>query len=308
MKKLIALLLLVPALALARETVKIVVPFAAGGPNDLLARVVEKNLNESIKDVDFVVDFRTGAGGLIGIRSVAADKSSNTTLMVVSSAVVTNSIKPDAGYNIQQDFLPVVYLGSQTMALVVNRSNNIRTIKDFLEIDPGRAMNYGSGGFGAGGHIGGEILQQSTGLNLVHIPFKGEIPALTDLIGGRTDFQFIGVHTAVNYADKINILAVTSQRRDTMVPDVPTLTESGVRGFKQPVQYYSVLANSTADKKLVKRIQQVLVNALKDPEKSKEFQRISMEINTSKLTNFSDIFEKDVARVRPILEKNNDTQ
>jgi tripartite-type tricarboxylate transporter receptor subunit TctC len=298
-KLLIALLAFISFSVTAKENIRIVVPFAAGGPTDVLARAVEQSLIKYLPGYTPVIEYKPGGGGIIGIRAVATNKEKETVLLVVSSSIIINSIRPDAGYNIKQDFVPVAYLGAQEFSLVTNKKGPVN-LRDLLTTDRSKELFFGSAGVGSGSHIAGEILKSSTGLQLTHVPYKGEAPAITDLIAGNINLMFTGTGNALKYSDTLRILASNGQRRDPQLPGVPTLQEIGVAGFENPIQLSVVYANQTADLQLVKKIQQALVKSLTNPKDVVAYNNAGVEVNPKKITKFDDIIDSAVARVTPL--------
>ncbi len=303
-KKIIAGLLMTFSVSvLAAETVKIVVPFPPGGPTDLIARAVEKSLTQNMPGYTFVLEPKVGAAGLIGTRAVAQNKNKETVLLVNASSVISNSLRPDSGYNIHDDFLQVAYLGSLSFAVTTGTNSQFKSIQDLIKLDPKTEVNYGSAGVGTGSHITMEVLKLRTGKSLVHIPYKGEGPALTDVMGGQIQLLVTGTANAIKYPEKLRLLAVTGTTRSPLAPTVPTLAESGVRGFENPVQMFMVFANKTANPDTVKRIQQVLVKELSNPDTAKAYKDLGIDIDTKRITDFNDLILGDIVRVRAVLDK-----
>jgi tripartite-type tricarboxylate transporter receptor subunit TctC len=302
-KVLASLLVLVSVGAMANETVRIVVPFPPGGPTDVIARAVDKSLTNNMPGYTFVLEHKTGAAGLIGTRAVAQNKNKETVLLVNASSVVSNSLRADSGYNIHDDFTQVAYVGSLSFALVTNTDSQFKSIKDFVKADPKKEINYGSAGVGTGSHITMEVVKLKTGKSLVHIPYKGEGPALTDLMGGQIPLMVTGTANAVKYPEKLRLLAVTGGSRSPLAPTVPTLAESGISGFENPVQMFMVLSNKTANPETVKKIQQVLIKDLTNPTTAKSYTDLGVDINAKKITDFNDLILGDIVRIRSVLDK-----
>lgn len=287
----------------ATETVKIVVPFPPGGPTDVIARAVERSLVANMPGYTFVIENKAGAAGLIGTRAVAQNKNRETVLMVNASSVVSNSLRPDAGYNIHDDFNQVAYLGSLSFALTTGVNSPFQSIQDFVKFDPKKDINYGSAGVGTGSHITMELLKLKTGKNLVHVPYKGEGPALTDVMGGQIPLIVTGTANAIKHPDRLRLLAVTGAQRSPLAPNVPTLAEAGITGFENPVQMFMVFSNKTANPETVKRIQAVLVRELSNSATAKPYTDVGLDINTKKITDFNDLILSDIVRIRSVFNK-----
>jgi tripartite-type tricarboxylate transporter receptor subunit TctC len=301
-KLLILATLLISLSALAKENIRIVVPFASGGPSDMLGRAVEQSLIKNLPDYNPVIEYKPGAGGLIGIRAVAANKENETQLIVLSSAIIIQSVRTDAGYDLKRDFIPVAYLGEQEFSLVTNKKGPA-TLKELLNSNKNNELFFGSAGIGSGSHIAGEIFKINTRLPLTHVPYKGESPAITDLIAGNINLMFTSTGTASKYSDSLRILATNGSKRNTSLTNVPTLQESGVAGFGNPVQLSLVYANSTANPALIKKIQIALIKSLNDPVDVAAYNNAGVEVNTKKITRFDDIVDNALVRIRPLADK-----
>ena len=289
--------------AMANETVKIVVPFPPGGPTDVIARAVERSLTTNMPGYTFVLEHKTGAAGLIGTRAVAQNKNNETVILVNASSVISGSLRPDAGYNIHDDLNQVAYLGSLSFALTTGVDSPFKSIRDFVKSDPKQDINYGSAGVGTGSHITMEVLKLRTGKNLVHVPYKGEGPALTDVMGGQIPLIVTGTSNAIKYPDRLRLLAVTGTQRSPLAPNVPTLAETGITGFENPVQMFMVFSNKTANPDTLKKIQAVLVKELTNPVSAKPYTDVGIDINTKKITNFNDLILGDIVRIRSVFDK-----
>lgn len=301
-KLLLAVMLVVSLTTSAKETIKIIVPFAAGGPSDMLGRAVEQSLIKNLPEYNPVIEYKPGAGGLIGIRAVAANKEKETQLIVLSSAIIIQSVRLDAGYDLKRDFIPVAYLGEQEFSLVTNKKGPA-TLKELLSSDKNKELFFGSAGIGSGSHIAGEIFKINTGLPLTHVPYKGEALALTDLIAGNINLMFTSTGTALKYNDSLRILATNGSKRNTSLTNVPTLQELGVAGFSNPIQLSLVYANSTANPALIKKIQIALIKSLNDPIDVAAYNNIGVEVNTKKITKFDDIVDSALVRIIPLADK-----
>lgn len=304
-KVLIAVLFVFSNMAMAKDNIKIVVPFSAGGPVDVVARQVEKTLTNKL-GAGVVVEYRTGAGGNIATLSVKDDRSQDTVLLIHSSAIVINAADPDAAYNLKTDLTPVAYLGQVPMALIVNKDSGITSLRQFVNIDKTKPMFFGSGGVGTGTHLAGEILKLQTKQNLIHVPYKGEAPALTDLLGGRITFMITGLSNATKHPDRVNILAVTGTKRNSLIPAVPTFAEQGISAYDYPVQYSVIYANRGVNPQVLKRIQTVLTQELSDPANLKTWNDIGIIPNPGLLTNFNDFIDHNLARNRYLRTKISD--
>ena len=218
------------------RTITIVVPFTAGQSGDILARILAESLSKTWgKGV--VVDNKPGAGGVLGSQIVMRSPADGYTLLMSSSGpmAIAPNLNPNTSYDPRRDFTPIMNIAGVAQALVVPENSPFQTVQDLIKAakkSPGK-LNYGSGGAGSTQHLTMELFKQRADINIVHIPYKGSGPAYTDLMGGQLDVMFDSLPGAMNLAraNKVRILAVSTLKRDPIVPDVPTLSESGLAGF-----------------------------------------------------------------------------
>jgi len=215
--------------------VKFLVPFTAGSATDILARTYGQKLSEMWKQ-PVVVENHPGAGGTIGAGLVAKAQPDGYTLLVHSAAQAYNpSIYSSLPYDTNKDFIDVAALGGQPNVLVVSPNSGIKTVADLIaqaKAKPGQ-LNFASAGQGSGTHINGEKFKLAAGIDVVHIPYKGTPEALTDTIAGRVAYYFSPISAALPFVreGKLTALAVSTAKRSSVLPNVPTLAESGLPGF-----------------------------------------------------------------------------
>ncbi len=227
------------------KPIRIVVPYPPGGFNDTLARTLGKELTESWKQ-PVIVDNRPGGGTTIGTNLVAKAPADGHTLLIVSFAFAVNpSLYRELPYDSAGDFAPVILAAGTPNLLVVNPALAAKSVPDFVKIAKSRAggLNYASAGNGSSNHLSMELFKSLAGLNLVHVPYKGSAPAVTDLIGGQVDAMFDNVPNVIQHvkAGRLRALAVSSRKRSAFLPDVPTVAESGVPDFDVSV-WFGVVA------------------------------------------------------------------
>lgn len=217
------------------KPVRFIVPFAAGGSTDIVARVLSAKLTELFGQ-SVIVDNRPGGGTVIGTESVARSAPDGHTLLVVPAPFTINpSLLSKLPYDPLNDFTPITLINTTPLVVVVNPSVPARNIRELIALaksKPG-TLNFGSSGTGGSNHLAGELFNSMAGVKMVHVPYKGNAPALTDLVGGHVDLIFNGLTSAYPLikSNKLRPLAVTSLQRSAVLPDMPTLDESGLRGF-----------------------------------------------------------------------------
>lgn len=238
-----AALLALPVLGHAQPThdyptkpVTIVVPFTPGQAGDVLARFLSEPLGKKLSS-SVVVENRTGAGGIIGTQYVMRAPADGYTLLLGSSGPmsIVPAINPKAGYDPRTDFTPIVFAGGVPQVVVVATSSKIQSIAELVDAArsaPG-TLTYGSGGTGSTQHLAMELIKQKAGLDIQHVPYKGTAPAYTDLIGGSITLLLDSLPGAIAMAKagQVRMLAVTTAKRASALPQVPTLAESGVPGI-----------------------------------------------------------------------------
>jgi tripartite-type tricarboxylate transporter receptor subunit TctC len=247
------------ALPAAAETypsrpVKFVVPFGAGGPADVYARVLAQHLGEVLKGT-FVVEDRPGAGSIIGTDEVAKSAPDGYTLLVMSNTHTTNeSLISKKPFQLMRDFVPVAAINYSDLLMVVNPDVPAKTVKEFIALakaKPG-ALNYGSSGPGTPYHMAGELFKAMTGTDIVHIPHKSSGDMRNDVIGGHVQMMFdaITVSWANAKAGKLRALATTGKARSPVTPDLPTVSEAGVPGYEATI-WLGVMAPKGTPKEIV---------------------------------------------------------
>jgi tripartite-type tricarboxylate transporter receptor subunit TctC len=216
--------------------VKIIVPFAAGGPADVYARFLAQRLQDAF-GWPFVIENRPGAGSVTGTDAVAKSAPDGYTLLLMSNAQTVNeSLIPNKPYSLLRDFVPVAPINYSDLMLVVHPSVAANSLADLIRIakaSPGK-LNYASSGPGTPYHMAGELFKAMAGVDIVHVPYKGSSGARTDVLGGQVEMMFDAVTTMSEYAKagKVRPLATTGKTRSTVLPNVPTMGEAGVAGYE----------------------------------------------------------------------------
>ncbi|MFM7571451.1 MAG: Bug family tripartite tricarboxylate transporter substrate binding protein [Betaproteobacteria bacterium] len=252
------------------RTVRVVVPYAAAGSTDSTARLVSQALSTRFGQ-QFVVENRPGAGGTIGHEAVAKAGADGYTLLFSAAGplTVTPHTYPKLGYEPIRGFTPVKLIATAPLLLVVNPKLNFTTVADVIREARARpnGLSYGSFGNGSAAHLAGEYFKTLAGIELVHVPYKGSAPALTDLIAGQIDMMFDVLVTALPHArsGRLRPLAITSADRSALLPDVPTMQQAGVQGFDAGT-WFGLLAPAGTDAAVVTRLSDALDQILEQPE------------------------------------------
>lgn len=250
--------------------VTIVSPYQAGGTSDIIARLLAKKLGETWRQ-PVVVDNRPGANGGIGVNAVArAPADGHMLLAVASSALVLNPLLyRNLGYETLRDLAPITRTGYVPNVIVVNPAVPANDLKDLIALakaKPG-GLNFASQGTGSNGHLTGLMFAQRAGVDIVHIPYKGSMPAVTDLVGGQVQLMFDNLPTVLEQVrgGQLRALAVTTAQRTPLLPEVPTVDEAALPGFDSSAWFAVLVAKGTPERLRV-AIEQAVVGALNDPE------------------------------------------
>ena len=218
------------------KAIRMIVPFAPGGSNDIMGRLVAAKLTESMGQ-QVVVDNRPGASGIVGTDLAAKAAPDGYTVLVMSLTFTVNpSIRSKLPYDTEKDLVPVTLIASAPLILVVHPSLPVKSVKEFIayaKANPGK-LNFGSGGPGSTPHLAGEMLKTMARLEMTHVPYKGGGPALADLLCGQIQLMLENIPSTLPFvkSGKLRVLAVTSKKRSPTVPDVPTLDEAALKGYE----------------------------------------------------------------------------
>ena len=255
---------------------KIIVPFAAGGPADVYARFLAQRLAESMGQ-PFVVEDRPGAGSIIGTEAVAKSAPDGYTLLVMSNThTVNESLVPNKPYALLRDFTPVAPINYSDLVLVVHPSVPANTLADLIKLAkaaPGK-LNYASSGTGTPYHMAGELFKSMAGVDIVHVPYKGSSGARTDVIGGQVQMMFDAVTTMSEQAraGKVRALGTTGKTRSSVLPDVPTIGEAGVPGY-EAVIWIGLIAPKGTPPAIVNRLNAEITKIQSRPEVRAEWEK-----------------------------------
>lgn len=253
--------------------IRLIMPAAPGGGGDFTARLVGQKLGESLGQV-VIVDNRPGAGGNIGVRIVAeATPDGHTLLMSITSFPINPSLYSKLPFDTVKDFSPIVLLASAPLLLVVNPSVEVKSVSDLIALaksKPGQ-LNYAHG-IANTAHLAGELLKKMAGVSLVGVPYKGGGPAIIDLIGGRVQMYFATIPAALAHiqAGKLRGIAVTTTKRVNLIPDVPTVAESGLPGF-EVIGWFGIFAPAATPKPIIARLNKEINAVLRTPETQQRF-------------------------------------
>jgi len=246
--------------------VTLIVPYAAGGGNDVMARIVAEKMSRSLGQ-QIVIENKGGAGGSIATRQVAKAAPDGYTLGLggTGTHAINPTLYPNVGYDPRKDFAPVGLIATSALVVLVNTSVPATTIGELIALarrDPGK-LNYASAGVGSGIHLGAELFATMAGVKLTHIPYKGSAPALTDLVGGHVAIYFSSLPPAIALIreGKVRALAVTGPQRSALLPDLPTIAEAALPGYES-VLHYGIVAPAGTPRPIVEKLNAAMQAAL----------------------------------------------
>lgn len=251
------------------KPVKLILPFPAGGPTDIVARLISQRLSESWGR-QVVVDNRPGGGGIIAGEMAAKSPADGYTIFLggITSLVLSTYTHKNRPYDAQRDFLPVTLATKQPILLQVHPSVPVKTLKDYLALARARPgdINYGTSGPGGSGHLAGEFLKLMTGINIVHVPYRGAPPAINDLIAGQVQSMFGAPLAVVGHirSGKIRAIAITGDKRNPAVADVPTFAEAGLPGYDAST-WNGILVPTGTSRAIIDRLNSEIVKILRAP-------------------------------------------
>lgn len=279
--------------------IRMIVPFSAGGPIDIVARRVGQKLSDALK-TPVVIDYKAGANGLIGADYVAKAAPDGYTMLIMTGSFSANAaLYKKLPFDPIKDFAPIsqVYR-TYGMVLVVNNDLPVNSLKELIaygNANPGK-LSYGSGGYGNASHLVGELLNVQTGLSILHVPYKGLGPAFNEVVARQVDMTYISTATAAN-GIKENIvkgIAISGTARSPAIPNVPTFTEAGVKGVDQVFGWSGLFYPAGTPKPIVDKVQQALAKVLSQPDMKKQFDDLGIMPVGSSSAEFSKFVTQDI--------------
>ena len=289
------------------KPIRMIVPFSPGGTSDTLARILGQKMTEQWGQ-QIVVDFRPGASGIIGTEIAMRAAPDGYTLMHGNLAqfAINPSLYSKLPYDTLRDFVPLSLIASAPQLLVVNPSLAAKSVKELIDLakaSPGK-LNFGSGGTGTLAFVGGALFKSATGVNIVHISYKGTVLALTDVMAGQVQLLFSDMPIALPHTKtgKLRALAVTSAQRSALLQDMPTVAESGLPGYAL-VNWWGMFAPRGVPQPIMMKLHAELVRAHALPDLKERYANLGVEATSSSPQQFTDYITSEVARFSKVLRE-----
>jgi hypothetical protein len=294
------------AVAYPDKAIKMMVGYAPGSSTDIVGRMIANDLSIALKQ-PVIVENRGGAAGSLAADAVAKSAPDGYTILFAQNGLAINvAANPKLPFNGQKDLLPVVGVAATPHILIVNNNSKAKNVADLmalLKADPGK-LSFGSSGIGNSDHMAGELFLATTGLQAIHIPYKGGSPAATDLAGGQIDFYFAGMPVGLPLykGDKVRALAVTSKNRFSGAPELPTMQEASVKGYEMAL-WQGVFVPAGTPAAIVQTLNNTILKILDTPEMKERFVKAGVQVAPMNTQQFTDLYNSDIARWKVVIEK-----
>lgn len=286
---------------------RLMVGFAPGGAADLAARVMAEALSQRLSQA-VVIENRPGAGGIVAAQAVSkADPDGYTMLFGSLAMSVQLALDPSMKFDPLRELAPIGLISEAANVLEVPAESPVRSVRQLVESARGKSLSFGSSGIGTSLHLSGEMLKHATKSDMVHVPYKGSGPALTDLMAGRIDYMFDSLASSMPFirAGKLRALAVTSRTRSSHLPDVPTMAESGFPDIETSV-WFGLFAPPGTPAPAIVRIAGAINASLQDPQVARRLTELSMDIvKSDSPEKFGEFFARDVQRWKETIARVN---
>ena len=287
------------------KTVKMLVPFAAGGSADVYGRIIAQQLQDTLKQ-SFVVENRPGAGAVIGTDAVAKAAPDGYTLLVMSNTHTTNeSLIPNKPYQLMRDLAPVAFINSSDLVMVVHPSVPAKTLAEFIALAKAKpkGLNYASSGPGTPYHMAGELFKAMSGTDIVHVPYSGSSGARNDIVGGHVQMMFDAITTMSEQikGGQLRALATSGAKRSAVLPEVPTLAEAGVPGYDATI-WLGVMAPVATPKPIVDKLNAEINKILARPEIKDAWSKQGADAIAMSPAEFDAFMKKDIEKWAKVVQ------
>lgn len=292
----------------AKKPITLVVPFAPGGGNDILARAIGPQLSQILGQT-VIIENKPGAGGNIGTDTVARAPADGYTLLIASNQVTINpAIGVKTPFKLEKDFAPVGMIASVPIVLVSNPSEPYKNLTEFLQYaksNPGK-LSYSSPGNGTPQHLAGEVFAHMVKTQLVHVPYRGTSPAIADVVGGQVPISFATMASVMPFieAGKLRPLGIAGQSKASALPTLPTFGEAGLKGYEAAL-WYSLLVPAQTPKPVIAKLNAALIQVLTSPQITEKLGKQGFETTPSSPEQLKELIDKDLARWARVIGESN---
>jgi len=288
------------------KPIKMMIGYAPGSSTDIVGRIIANDLSIALKQ-PVVVENRGGAAGSLAADAVAKSSPDGYTVLFAQNGLAINvAANPKLPFNGQKDLIPVVGVAATPHILIVNNNSKSKNVADLiamLKANPGK-LSFASSGIGNSDHMAGELFLATTGLQAIHVPYKGGSPAATDVLGGQIDFYFAGMPVGLPLykGDKVRALAVTSKNRFSGAPELVTMQEAGVKGYEMAL-WQGMFVPVGTSKEIIATLNNVILKILDTPELKERFIKAGVQIAPMNTQQFTELYNSDIARWKVVIEK-----
>ena len=288
------------------KPIKMMIGYAPGSSTDIVGRIIANDLSIALKQ-PVIVENRGGAAGSLAADAVAKSTPDGYTVLFAQNGLAINvAANPKLPFNGQKDLIPVVGVAATPHILIVNNNSKARNVSDLiamLKANPGK-LSFASSGIGNSDHMAGELFLATTGLQAIHIPYKGGSPAATDVLGGQIDFYFAGMPVGLPLykGDKVRALAVTSKNRFSGAPELVTMQEAGVKGYEMAL-WQGMFVPTGTSKEIIGTLNNVILKILDMPELKERFIKAGVQNAPMNTQQFTELYNSDIARWKVVIEK-----
>ena len=288
------------------KPIKMMIGYAPGSSTDIVGRIIANDLSIALKQ-PVIIENRGGAAGSLAADAVAKSTPDGYTVLFAQNGLAINvAANPKLPFNGQKDLVPVVGVAATPHILIVNNDSTIKNVPDLiaaLKANPGK-LSFGSSGIGNSDHMAGELFLATTGLQAIHIPYKGGSPAATDLMGGQIDFYFAGMPVGLPLykGEKVRALAVTGKNRFSGALELFTMQEAGVKSYEMTL-WQGLFVPAGTPSNVVQMLNNTILKILDTPEMKERFQKAGVQIAPMNTVQFNDLYNSDIARWKAVIEK-----
>lgn len=294
----------------AGAVIRYVVPFPPGGLTDVMARLVGQKLGEQWKGVSIIIDNKPGAGAMSGAEFVARATPDGLTMLAVNMTHSVNAtlFKGRARFDLNKDLTPVAFLAGTPVLVVVPTTSKLKTMADLVAAAKAKPLNAGSSGVGTPSHLSMALFNQINGTNILHVPYKGGAPSLTDLMAGQLDVIFSNFSESIPFvkSGKLRAIAIASPQRNAQVPDVPTTAEAGMPKLNAE-QWTAVMMPAGTPDAIVQKMGNELVHIMQMPEVARKAEELGFRVDPRGPKAFAELWNSEVQRWRAVIEAANIT-